>query len=146
MSSHAKSRSTCIAMLPSTLNSLYKGMQLTLKLPQRFVDKTLERWSLCSHFRDYVVWYCRWGVWIGRVEKSQVTWGTLHPRAVLPSRAVWRMCILRIGSVHHDSHRHPPNGLCPPWQSLTTCPSQALKFYNLNFNTHGIPMVAMIFD
>lgn len=55
MSSHAKSRSTCIATLPNTLNSLYKGMRLTLKLPQRFVDKTLERWSLCSHFRDYVV-------------------------------------------------------------------------------------------
>lgn len=31
MSSHAKSRSTCIATLPSTLNSLYKGMRLTLK-------------------------------------------------------------------------------------------------------------------
>lgn len=43
MSSHAKSRSTCIATLPNTLNSLYKGMRLALKLPQRFVDKPLER-------------------------------------------------------------------------------------------------------
>lgn len=38
-----------------THSTLYKGMRLTLKLPQRFVDKPLERWSLCSHFRDYVV-------------------------------------------------------------------------------------------
>lgn len=50
------------------------------------------------------------------VEKSQVTWETLHHRAVLPSRAVHRMCILCIGSVHHGSHGHPPYGLCQPWQ------------------------------
>lgn len=55
MSSHAKSRSTCIATLPTTLNSLYKGMRLTLKQKQRFIDKTLERSSLCSHFRDHMV-------------------------------------------------------------------------------------------